>query len=132
MGRTLVTRDPQTAHLSETIMYLRTFWTSVVLVACVAALPSTAQRAGRHQLSGRLVNSLSGDPIPNAIVQIDELRRMTMSAANGTFTFATSLRDVSPLRSRARLLDASHGSVRLDHRVNLGDLLSIRSCTSRN
>ena len=39
-------------------------------------------------VSGRLVNSLSGDPIPNAVVQIDELRRTVTSSADGTFTFA--------------------------------------------
>lgn len=73
-------------------MYPRTFWGSIVLVACVAALPSTVQAQARTNISGRLVNSLSGDPIPNALVQIDELRRTTMSAANGTFTIS----DVAP------------------------------------
>src|SRR5687767_3782092 len=38
-------------------------------------------------VSGRLVNSLSGDPIPGATVLLEELRRETMSGADGTFTF---------------------------------------------
>jgi iron complex outermembrane receptor protein len=38
-------------------------------------------------VSGRLVNSLSGDPIPSAVVRIDELNRTTTSDANGAFTF---------------------------------------------
>ena len=38
-------------------------------------------------LTGRLVNSLSGDPISGATVQIDELRRTTTSGADGTFAF---------------------------------------------
>src|SRR5262245_25922684 len=73
-------------------MFLRTFWTSIVLAVCVAALPFPAQAQARINISGRLVNSLSGDPIPNAVVQIDELRRMTTSGSNGTFT----LSDVPP------------------------------------
>jgi iron complex outermembrane receptor protein len=38
-------------------------------------------------LTGRLLNSLSGEPIGGATVQIDELRRQTVSAADGTFAF---------------------------------------------
>ena len=56
------------------------------------ALPFPAQAQARVNISGRLVNSLSGDPIPNAVVQIDELRRTTTSGSNGTFT----LSDVPP------------------------------------
>ena len=73
-------------------MFLRIFWTSIVLAVCVVALPFPAQAQARINISGRLVNSLSGDPIPNAVVQIDELRRMTTSGSNGTFT----LSDVPP------------------------------------
>ena len=73
-------------------MFLRIFWTSIVLIVCAAALPVGAHAQARIIISGRLVNSLSGDPIPNAVVQIDELRRMTTSGSNGTFT----LSDVPP------------------------------------
>ncbi len=38
-------------------------------------------------LSGQLRNSLSGDPIANATVQVDELRRTATSDAQGAFTF---------------------------------------------
>ena len=38
-------------------------------------------------LSGRLTNSLSGDPIPNATVRIDELNREAKSGTDGSFTF---------------------------------------------
>ena len=34
-----------------------------------------------------MFNSLSGDPIQGATIQIDELRRQTVSGADGTFTF---------------------------------------------
>ena len=39
-------------------------------------------------VSGRLLNSLSGDAISGATVVIEELRRQTTSAADGTFSFA--------------------------------------------
>lgn len=67
-------------------MYRRTLlFVCVLLIAAAASATLTAQ-AG-VALSGRLVNSLSGDPIPGATVQIDELGRMVTSAADGTFTF---------------------------------------------
>ena len=77
-------------------MYPRTFLLAA-LCAAALALPSictaqsgaaqsaTAQTGARF--SGLLVNSLSGDPIPAATVQLDELRREIQSAADGTFSF---------------------------------------------
>ena len=37
-------------------------------------------------VSGRLLNSLSGDAIPGATVVIEELRRQTTSAPDGSFS----------------------------------------------
>jgi iron complex outermembrane receptor protein len=48
---------------------------------------ATVFAQGGVALSGRLINTLSGEPIPGATVQIDELGRATMSAADGTFSF---------------------------------------------
>ena len=45
-----------------------------------------AQSAG--SVSGHLLNSLSGDAIPGATVVLEELRRQTTSAADGTFSIA--------------------------------------------
>jgi iron complex outermembrane receptor protein len=57
------------------------------VLALVAAIsPNLAAQAGT-QLSGRLINSLSGDPIPGATITIEELKRDTTSAADGTFVF---------------------------------------------
>ena len=55
---------------------------------CVAVLMAaqTAAQVG-VSLTGRLVNSLSGEPIPAATVTLDELRRQTTSRDDGTFTF---------------------------------------------
>lgn len=62
------------------------------LGACVAVLAVLAYTAGvvaqgGVTFSGRLLNSLSGDPVPGATIQIDELRRETTTAADGTFAF---------------------------------------------
>jgi iron complex outermembrane receptor protein len=58
----------------------------VVLAMTVAMSPPVAAQAVT-QLSGRLVNSLSGDPIAGATVTIEELKRETTSATDGTFRF---------------------------------------------
>jgi iron complex outermembrane receptor protein len=58
----------------------------VVLAVAVAMSPHVAAQTGTP-LSGRLVNSLSGDPIAGATVAIEELGRETTSGADGTFTF---------------------------------------------
>ena len=57
-----------------------------VLAAVVVFAAHVAAQSG-VTLSGRLVNSLSGDPIAAASVTLDELRRQTTSNADGTFTF---------------------------------------------
>src|SRR5687767_9391299 len=61
-----------------------------VLTAAQAAAqgsPAVAPAQAGVSFSGRLVNSLSGDPIPGATVTLDELRRQTTSKDDGTFTF---------------------------------------------
>ena len=56
-----------------------------VLLMLFFAIDAAAQTG--VGLSGQLLNSLSGDPIPDATVQIDELRRAVTSDASGMFTF---------------------------------------------
>jgi iron complex outermembrane recepter protein len=56
----------------------------------VIALAATSGGAGAQAgvpLSGRLVDSVSGNAVPGATVQIDELRRQARSAPDGTFAF---------------------------------------------
>lgn len=68
-------------------MHVRGFLSAcVVLAAVVAMSPRPAAQAG-VQLTGRLVNSLSGDPVPAAIVVVEELKREVTSGSDGTFTF---------------------------------------------
>jgi iron complex outermembrane receptor protein len=57
----------------------------VFLVALVMTSRVAAQ--GGMPLSGRLLMSLNGAPLGGATIQIEELRRQTTSAADGTFTF---------------------------------------------
>jgi iron complex outermembrane receptor protein len=61
----------------------------VALVVLAQVIGHSAQAAAqdRPALTGRLLNSVSGDPIGGATVQIDELRRQTRSAADGQFSF---------------------------------------------
>ena len=68
-------------------MALRTLVRISALLLLFLACSSHAAAQQAVSLSGRLVNSLSGDPIAGATVVIDELRRETTSNADGTFTF---------------------------------------------
>jgi len=56
-----------------------------LLLAVISSAALSAQTG--VTLSGRLINVLSGDPIPNATVQIDELGRRVLSNVDGTFVF---------------------------------------------
>ena len=58
---------------------------AVLVAILIAATPAVAQDG--VPLSGRLLNSLNGEPLAGATVRIDELRRQVMSATDGTFTF---------------------------------------------
>lgn len=59
--------------------------------AAVALLALATQLAAQSGVafSGRLINSLSGDPVAGATLQLDELRLQATSAEDGSFTFAT-------------------------------------------
>ena len=74
-------------------MHVRAVFLRIFLVAlCLGAGSVAVTAQGGVSISGRLTNSLSGDPIPNASVQIDELGRQATSGSDGTFEF----RDVPP------------------------------------
>ena len=60
--------------------------TWMAFLAALTVSASLAAQAG-VTLSGRLLNSLTGDPVAGATVQIDELRRQALSTADGRFTF---------------------------------------------
>ena len=61
------------------------FFYACILSALAAAGPAFAQDTA--VLQGRLVTSLSGDPIVAATVVLEELKRETVSEADGTFRF---------------------------------------------
>ena len=68
-------------------MHVRGLWPACVVLAMVVAIsPHPAAQAGT-QVSGRLLNSLSGDPIAGATVVLEELKRETLTAPDGTFVF---------------------------------------------
>jgi iron complex outermembrane receptor protein len=61
--------------------------TAIVFAAALVLRPATGAAQDAVTLSGRLINSLSGDPVAGATVLLEELRRETTSAADGTFAF---------------------------------------------
>jgi iron complex outermembrane receptor protein len=68
-------------------MYIRALYRAAGVLAMVLVTSSQADAQTVVALSGRLLDSLNGDPLASATVQIDELRRQTTSAADGTFVF---------------------------------------------
>jgi iron complex outermembrane receptor protein len=68
-------------------MHVRTVIGACALLAVVLTLSVNAAAQTGAPFTGRLVNSLSGDPIPGATVLLEELRRETTAGADGTFTF---------------------------------------------
>jgi iron complex outermembrane receptor protein len=54
---------------------------------CVVFLAAAVAAQTGVSVTGRLLNSLSSEPIAGATVQIDELRRQVQSGPDGTFTF---------------------------------------------
>ena len=87
--------------------------------------------------SGRLVNSVSGEPIANAVIQLDELRLQTTSGADGTFTFESvppgtyhlSVRSsgFSSRRSEVAVAATSAGQVevRVDPELHFEEVVSV-------
>lgn len=65
---------------------LRTLFLAGAAIA-LAVHPGQAAAQGGVALTGRLLSSVSGEPIPRATVRLDELRRETLSADDGTFAF---------------------------------------------
>src|SRR5688500_13292402 len=70
----------------ETSMHSCTRFLACAVIA-VASFGAQLAAQDTGTLSGRLVNSLSTEPVAQATVQIDELRRTTTSGADGTFSF---------------------------------------------
>ncbi len=62
---------------------MRFFLASILLVVAVCS----AAAQGTAVLQGRLLNSLSGEPIAGATVVVDELKRETVSGPDGAFRF---------------------------------------------
>jgi iron complex outermembrane recepter protein len=65
----------------------RTLLSACAVLIAATSFSTGAAAQGGAAVSGRLINSLSGDPIPGAVVQIEELRRETKSGPDGTFMF---------------------------------------------
>ena len=68
-------------------MYFRTLFRACAVLTAALLLASAAAAQTGTSLTGRLANSLSGDPVGDLTVTIDELRRETQAGADGTFRF---------------------------------------------
>lgn len=68
-------------------MRIRDFLGVCVFCSCLLVLTAAPSAQTGVTLSGRLLNSLSGDPVAGATIRIDELKRQATTAADGTFRF---------------------------------------------
>ena len=93
----------------------------LVLATALGAGPAAAQAQASARLSGRLLDSFSGDPIPGAIVWLDELRRETVSAGDGTFSFDGVPPGLPPDGEGGRLLVAPRRRSTVTVRRRAGD-----------
>src|SRR5687767_2427514 len=60
---------------------------AVVALCASVLLPIAAAAQSGVSLAGRLIHSVSGEPVGGATVRLEELRRTTTSGSDGTFTF---------------------------------------------
>jgi iron complex outermembrane receptor protein len=115
---------------------------AVVALASMLNSPVAAQ-AG-IMLSGRLLNSLTAEPIAGAIVQIDELKRQATSGQDGSFTFENVAPGTYHLSVRAAgfstrrhevTVSASPGpsvDIAVDPELHFGDVASVSAEAPRN
>jgi iron complex outermembrane receptor protein len=95
-------------------------------------------------ITGRLLNSLTGEVLVGAIVQIDELRRETMSGADGTFAFDNvppgayhlSVRSAGFSSRRTEVAVSSSPpppvTIPVDPDLHFGDVVSVTADTPRS
>ena len=70
-------------------MHVRRLLPAYVVLAAAMAMPASASAQPGTRFSGRLLNSLSGDPIAGATVVIEELKQEVTSGTDGTYVFET-------------------------------------------
>jgi iron complex outermembrane recepter protein len=68
-------------------MFVRTLSLACVVCAVGAVCATPARAQSDVPVSGRLINSLTGAPVANATLVIEELKRETRSGADGAFSF---------------------------------------------
>jgi iron complex outermembrane receptor protein len=94
------------------------------MLAILLWTPAHGAAQGGVTVTGRLLNSFSGEPIGGATVQIDELRLQTTSSADGAFSFE----DVPPGMFHVSVRSSGYSSRRTEITVagtalSAGDLL---------
>jgi iron complex outermembrane receptor protein len=108
----------------------------------MGAVDSAAQTG--VTVTGRLLNSVSGAPIGGATVQIDELRRQTISAADGTVSFENvppgtyhvSVRSSGYSSRRTEIAVATAavaaGDLRIDPELHFEEVVSVSADAPRS
>jgi iron complex outermembrane receptor protein len=114
-----------------------------VLLYTLALSVSLTAQAG-VPLSGRLLNTLSGEPLRAATVQIDELRRQVLSAEDGTFlfegvppgTYHLSVRSSGYSSRRTEVVVGTTavtvGDVKTDPELHFEEVVSVNADTPRS
>ena len=122
---------------------LSSLWVGCAAVVVLLAYPADAL-AQTRAITGRLLNSVSGDPIDSATVQIDELRRQTVSTADGTFsfddvppgTYHVSVRSSGYSSRRTEVTvataPAAMGDVRVDPELHFEEVVSVSADAPRS
>jgi iron complex outermembrane receptor protein len=117
---------------------------SVGFVVLSLLTSSSADAQTGVTVSGRLVNSLSGEPIGAATVQIDELRRQATSAPDGTFAFENvppgtyhlSVRSSGYSSRRTEVMVATTataaGDLRIDPELHFEEVVSVSADAPRS
>jgi iron complex outermembrane receptor protein len=119
-------------------------WIAWAIVVVILGRPSQATAQEGVTLSGRLLNSVSGEPIGRATVQIDELRRQTVSAADGTFAFENVLPGMYHLSVRSSGYSSRRtevtvgatavaaGDLRIEPELHFEEVVSVSADTPRS
>jgi iron complex outermembrane recepter protein len=129
--------------LPMTTRHRRLFLVVAVLALAIGYSAEAGAQSGAT-VTGRLVNSLSGEPIAGATVQIDELRRQVQSAPDGTFAFENvpagayhlSVRSSGYSSRRTELTvgtsPTAAGDLRIDPELHFEEVVSVSADAPRS
>ena len=95
---------------------LRRAYSSIVVVVCGLALCPALLAQGAVQVTGRVIDSVTGGPVADAVVALEELKQETESGADGAFVFD----NVPPGRYHLTVRGPAHVQRRIEVAVAQG------------